>query len=60
MRRVRRLFRGQGGYTLVELMLTMTILAIVLVGLTSGWVSGTKSELNLNRLSQQNADVQLA
>ena len=48
MRRFRQLGRGQAGYTLIELLLVMVILAIVLVGLSSGFVSGTKSELDLN------------
>jgi prepilin-type N-terminal cleavage/methylation domain-containing protein len=61
MRRFRQLGRGQAGYTLIELLLVMVILAIVLVGLSSAFVSGTKSELDLNHRfqAQMNANLSL-
>ena len=60
MKPVRRLVRGQAGYTLIELILVLVILTIVLVALTAGFVSGTKSELALNHRFQAQMNAGLA
>jgi prepilin-type N-terminal cleavage/methylation domain-containing protein len=60
MKRLRRLVRAQGGYSLVELMIVMVILTIVLVGLTGGFVEGTKTELSLDRRFQAQMNAGLA
>ena len=44
MRILRRRLRGTGGYTLVELLVTMSILSIVLGGLTGLFSSGLRAE----------------
>jgi len=60
MRRFPRLIRAQGGYSLVELLIVMVILTIVLVGLTGGFVEGTKTELSLDRRFQAQLNAGLA
>lgn len=56
---VRRL-RQQSGYSLVELLVTMSILGIVLGGLTTVWVSGSRAELDMNRRFQAQQNARLA
>jgi type II secretory pathway pseudopilin PulG len=49
--KLRRLFQregGEGGFTLVELVIVMIILTTVLTTLTALFVSGMKSELDMN------------
>jgi prepilin-type N-terminal cleavage/methylation domain-containing protein len=60
MKRFRRLVQAQGGYSLVELLIVMVILTIVLVGLTGGFVEGTKTELSLDRRFQAQMNAGLA
>jgi prepilin-type N-terminal cleavage/methylation domain-containing protein len=60
MRGPRRLVRAQGGYSLVELLIVMVILTIVLLGLTGGFVEGTKTELTLDRRFQAQMNAGLA
>jgi prepilin-type N-terminal cleavage/methylation domain-containing protein len=62
MSRVRRLVRGHAGYTLIELLLAMLLLATVVVALSAAFVSGTRSELTLNQRfqAQMNAAVALS
>ena len=47
MRRLRRRLRGEGGYTLTELIVTMSILGIVLGGLTQLFSSGLRAETDV-------------
>jgi type II secretory pathway pseudopilin PulG len=53
--------RGEGGYTLVELLAVMAIFMTVVGGLTQLFVSGAKAELEANRRfeAQQNARLAL-
>ena len=60
MKRLRRLVRPDGGYSLVELLIVMVILTVVLVGLTGGFVEGTKTELSLDRRFQAQLNAGLA
>jgi prepilin-type N-terminal cleavage/methylation domain-containing protein len=51
---------NERGFTIVELLTAMTIMGIVLGGLTTVFVSGSKAELNTNRRFQAQADGRLA
>jgi prepilin-type N-terminal cleavage/methylation domain-containing protein len=44
--------RGQAGYSLVEMVVVMSILGTVLAGVTTVFVSGSRAELNVNRRFQ--------
>lgn len=48
------------GYTLVEMLVVMTILGIVIAGLTTIFVSGSRAELDLNRRFQAQQQARLA
>jgi prepilin-type N-terminal cleavage/methylation domain-containing protein len=48
------------GYTLIELMIAMAILAFVLAGLTTLFVSGANAELDMNRRFQAEQHAALA
>jgi prepilin-type N-terminal cleavage/methylation domain-containing protein len=49
MRRLARRLSGDGGYTMIELIMVMLILLTVLTALTTLFVSGARAELELNR-----------
>jgi type II secretory pathway pseudopilin PulG len=52
--------RGEGGYTLVELIAVMTILLTVLTALTALFASGAKAELDANRRFDAQQEARLA
>jgi prepilin-type N-terminal cleavage/methylation domain-containing protein len=52
MKRLRRLVRGQAGYSLVELVTVMLILATILSGITSIFIESTNAELDANNRVQ--------
>lgn len=52
--------RSESGYTLVELLIVMVLMAIVLGALTTLWVSGSNAELRLNRQFQAQQTGRLA
>ncbi|HZC30412.1 MAG TPA: type II secretion system protein, partial [Gaiellaceae bacterium] len=54
------LVRSESGYTLVELIVVMALLSIVLGALTTLWVSGSNTELRLNRQFQAQQTARLA
>jgi prepilin-type N-terminal cleavage/methylation domain-containing protein len=56
-RRLRSRLRGQGGYSLVELIAVMAIFLSIVAALTTLFASGAKAEMDLNRRfeAQQNA-----
>jgi prepilin-type N-terminal cleavage/methylation domain-containing protein len=60
MRKHLRLLARQGGYTLIELMVVMIILAVVVGALSTAFVSGARSELNANQLFQAQHNARLA
>jgi prepilin-type N-terminal cleavage/methylation domain-containing protein len=46
--------RGEGGYSLVEMMVVMVVLTTILTGITSAFIQGSRAELHLNnRFSAQ-------
>jgi prepilin-type N-terminal cleavage/methylation domain-containing protein len=55
--RLRRHLRSEGGYTLAELIVTMTILSIVLAGLTGLFSAGLRAETDVafRHVAQSNA-----
>jgi prepilin-type N-terminal cleavage/methylation domain-containing protein len=54
--------REEHGYSLIELLVVMVILGIVVGGLTTVFVSGSKAELDMNKrfIAQQNARLALS
>lgn len=60
MRLLRRI-RGEGGYSLVETLVTMAILGTVMASVTGLLVAGTRAEVDLNERyeAQQNARIAL-
>jgi prepilin-type N-terminal cleavage/methylation domain-containing protein len=52
MKLLRRLLRAQGGYSLVELVTVMAILATILTGVTTVFVSASNSEIHQNHRVQ--------
>lgn len=52
--------RGQGGYSLVELVAVMAIFLIVVSALTSLFASGAKAEMDLNRRFEAQQNGRLA
>lgn len=57
---MRRLVRSESGYTMVELLIVMMLLSVVLGALTTLWVSGSNTELKLNRQFQAQQTARLA
>jgi len=55
-----QLARDERGYTLVEMLVVMSILGVVIAGLTTIFVSGSKAELDLNRRFQAQQEARLA
>ncbi len=51
-RRVRRLVRGESGYSLVELLTVMVILGTILGALTTVFVQGSNAQVEANRRFQ--------
>ena len=51
---------NERGYTMVEMLVVMSILGIVIAGLTSVFVSGGRAELDLNRRFQSHQEARLA
>jgi len=61
LRRLRLLrWNGQGGYSIIELLTTMAIMSVVLGGLTTTFVSGSKAELDQNRRFQAQSTARIA
>ena len=51
---------NERGYTMVEMLVVMSILSIVIGGLTTVFVSGGRAELDLNRRFQSQQEARLA
>lgn len=60
LRRVTRLVHGERGFTLVELLVSMTILGIIVGTLTGLFVSALKSEADMNSRFQAQEQARLA
>ena len=58
--RVDRLIRSEGGYSLVELIVTMAILLIVMTAVTDSLTSGARSEANVAQRIQAQSDARQA
>lgn len=44
--------RGEGGYSLTEMVVVMIVLMTVLTGITSAFIQGSRAELHINRRVQ--------
>jgi prepilin-type N-terminal cleavage/methylation domain-containing protein len=60
LHRLQRRLLDERGYSLVELIIVLTILAIVLGTLTTVFVTGTRAELDLNKRFQAQQNVRIA
>jgi Tfp pilus assembly protein PilW len=60
MRRLRTLLAGERGYSIVELLTVVTILAVVIGALTTVFVGASKGELDMNRRFQAQQSGRLA
>jgi prepilin-type N-terminal cleavage/methylation domain-containing protein len=58
--RVRVRLRGEGGYSLVEMLTVMVIMSIVFAGITSIFVSGSKAQAEQDRRFQAQLGTRLA
>jgi Tfp pilus assembly protein PilW len=58
--RLPRRLRDERGYSVFELLVTMSIMGVVLSGLTTIFVSGSKAELGLNKRFQAQSATRLA
>jgi prepilin-type N-terminal cleavage/methylation domain-containing protein len=55
-----RLGRGEGGYTLTEMLMVMVIMSIVMAALTDFFIAGTKAEADQDRRFQAQLSARLA
>lgn len=60
MRRLVRRLRGAGGFTLVELITSMTILSVVLSGITGLFVAGTHAQSDADRRFRAQTEMRVA
>jgi len=60
MKRARQVVDAEGGYSLVELLVVITILSMVVGSLTTVFVSASKSELDMNQRFQAQEQARLA
>lgn len=62
IRRLRalRLGRGEAGYSLTELLVVMTIMGVVMTGLTTVFVAGSQAELDMNDRFQAQLNARVA
>jgi prepilin-type N-terminal cleavage/methylation domain-containing protein len=57
---VNRAARGEGGYTLVEMLTVVSIMSVVLTGLVTLFVQGSNSQLDMNRRFEAQQDARVA
>jgi prepilin-type N-terminal cleavage/methylation domain-containing protein len=60
LRRLRRLFEGQAGYSLIELVIVLAILGTVVGALTTLFVQATNAEFEMNRRFQAQQSARVA
>lgn len=60
VRRLRRLGAGERGFTLVEMLTVMAILGVVLTGITTLFVAGLNSEVDINNRFQAQLNARVA
>lgn len=60
MRRLLRRLRSERGFTLVELVTSMSILAVVLTGVTALFVAGTHAQSDADRRFQAQTELRVA
>ena len=60
LRRVFRRLRSRGGYTLIELVVVLSIFMIIVTALTQLFTSGARAELDMNRRFQAQQQARLA
>jgi len=58
--RLRRLLRGERGYSLIETLTVMAILGTVMAGITGLFVSGSRAEIDMNKRFQAQLNARLA
>ena len=59
-RRVLRRLRGEGGYSLIEMLTVMVIMGVVMSSLTTVFVTASNSETNMNNRYQAQLTARLA
>jgi prepilin-type N-terminal cleavage/methylation domain-containing protein len=52
--------RAEGGYSMIELLIAMTILSVIIGGLTSLFVQGSNAEVDMNRRFQAQQGARIA
>jgi prepilin-type N-terminal cleavage/methylation domain-containing protein len=52
--------RRESGYSIIEMLVVLSIMGIVMTGLTTVFVSGSKAETDMNRRYQAQQDARLA
>src|SRR4051812_13081193 len=60
MTRVRRILRADAGYSLVEMLIVLSIMTTVMAGLTTLVVQGSNAELDMNNRFQAQLNARLA
>ena len=60
MTRVVRSLRGERGYTLIEMLTVVSILGVILTGLTALFVQGSNAQLDMNRRFESQERARLA
>ena len=57
---IERVFRGEEGYSLVEMLTVMVIMTVVFTGITTVFVSGSKAQADQDRRFQAQLETRLA
>jgi prepilin-type N-terminal cleavage/methylation domain-containing protein len=60
MIRIRRILRAERGYSLVEMLIVLSIMTTVMAGLTTLFVQGSNAELDMNNRFQAQLNARLA